>query len=103
MSPLVTDSDLAAIDLFVAVSVSFRLLYVMIILTHRRRRSLRKRGAVSHGNASIACCASHAAVGCCVTSNRTILLRQPLKRRSLHGAARHSTTVLWDLRQPHIP
>ena len=34
-----------------------------------------KAGAVSHGNASITCCESHAAVGCCVTSNRTILLR----------------------------
>src|SRR5229473_8066154 len=33
-----------------------------------RSRS-RKRGAVSHGNASITCCASHAAVGCCVTYN----------------------------------
>lgn len=31
--------------------------------------------AVSHGNASITCCASHPAVGCCVTSNRTILRR----------------------------
>jgi hypothetical protein len=34
-----------------------------------------KRGAVSHGNASITCCESHAAVGCSVTSNRTTFLR----------------------------
>ena len=39
-----------------------------------RSRS-RKLGAVSHGNASITCCESHAAVGCCVTSNRTIFRR----------------------------
>ena len=35
----------------------------------------RKSGAVSHGNASITCYESQAAVGCSVTSNRTISLR----------------------------
>ena len=39
-----------------------------------RSRS-RKLGAVSHVNASITYCESHVAVGCCVTSNRTIFLR----------------------------
>src|SRR6202043_549451 len=41
---------IAAIDMFVAVSASFRLLYVMIILAHGRRKIMRFRCyAASHG------------------------------------------------------
>jgi hypothetical protein len=44
---------IAAIDMFVAVSVSFRLLYVIVILAHGRRRIVRF-DVTQHPNGSVA-------------------------------------------------
>jgi hypothetical protein len=46
---------IAAIDMFVAVSASFRLLYVMIILVYGRRKDCAvRRYAASHGSVAFA-------------------------------------------------
>src|SRR5215831_8231928 len=64
-------------------------------------RSLkRNRGAVSSGNASMICCAVHAAVGCSVTLKCAMLLSVPKTSslcifRSLEPSVRTLTTLKW--------
>jgi len=72
---------------------------VLKIEPHEASRSRsRKLGPMFHANASITCCESYAAVGSCVTSNRTIFRRSWARMSIQFALVCIGDMVLWSNR-----